>query len=218
MLSSRSLRIDIAGAIDQFTSPWRKKRASKPTCSRNPRQGAHETASARRPVFGARFRRCFHVQEPKGSGWRYLREAARTLARRSNCLIAVHWHGWRYPLCQMSSGHLSVARRQRTTGPAFAGWENPRRKIGSIQGAMARKARSTNRAGDRLAAGLQPGQPSRCLKATILGGRKQSPLARRALIVAEDQEGPEYGIMYTVPVSRRHSPPGEGQPPAYCPV
>ena len=62
-----------------------------------------------------------------------------TLARRSNCLIAAHRHGGRYPLCQMSSGRLSVARRQRTAEPAFAGWENPRRKIGSIQGPLGRR-------------------------------------------------------------------------------
>ncbi len=86
--------------------------------------------------------------------------------------------------------------------------KSPRRKIGSIRGAMVRKARSTSRVRDRLAAGLQPGQPFRCLKATILGGRKQSPLARAC---ADRRRGPgRRGILYTVPVSRRRLPPDEG--------
>ena len=94
---------------------------------------------------------------------------------------------WRHPLTQMSSGHLSVPRRQRTAGPCFA-------------------------------AGLQPSQPARCLKATILGGRKQSPLARTA---PDRRQGPRRpGIRNHVHCARfpPSFAPGEGQPPAHSPV
>ena len=89
-------------------------------------------------------------------------------------------HGGWYPLSQMSSGRLRVPVVKGRQVHAFAGWEIPRRKTGSIRGAMVRKARSTNRAWDRLAAGLQPGQPSRCLiRYHSWGAETITPRARR---------------------------------------
>jgi hypothetical protein len=110
-----------------------------------------------------------------GSSW--------TLARRSNCLlVAAHRRGGWCPLCQISSGCLTVARRQTTAGPYFRRLGNARAQGRADSGRdSTRRARRTDRARGRLATGLQPGQPSRCLYATIPRAQKQLPLARLRL-------------------------------------
>ena len=143
---------------------------------------------------------CFYTSRAKRLRLAVLEEAVGRLRVVQIVFMAGGRHGWRYPLCEMSSGHLSVARRQRATEPCFRRLGNSKAQNRVDPGAMVRKARSTGRARDCLAAGLQPGQPSRCLYATILGGENNRPSC--AAPAPDRRQGPgRHGIVYSLSFS-----------------
>ena len=162
MLSSRCLHTNIALPVGSTSSqaPGAKKGVEPIPLSEPLRQGSVEQ-HGRRPFRGAVQRLPLHFKSPKAQVRRF-RRSSWTLARRSTC---IHGHafgtaGGILPVkCRVVAYRLPVVKGRQDH--AFTGWETPRRNVGPIRGAMVRKARSTDRAGDRLATGLQPGQPSR---------------------------------------------------------
>ena len=81
----QSNSINVVIPVQRRRSHAPKKTECRHDSSRNPRQGALQNSTWPAPLSGRGPMAASVVQEPFGSGWRFLREAVWTLSRRPNC-------------------------------------------------------------------------------------------------------------------------------------
>ena len=166
-----------------------------------PRPRGRLEQHGRRPVSRGAVHAASNLQEPGGSGWSFW---AKQVDARASIKLSHRRASARRAVSSLSNVVWSLIGC-----PPSKDGRTSFRRLGKS------KAQKSGRSRDRSVAGLQPGQRSRCLYATNDGGRKQSPLARPRLVVAEGREDAESCTLCPFPAVIR--PHMMGRLPAYCP-